>query len=63
MPSNDLKSRILSLVEGEQVISGRSELNSRVKMAVLGKHCWTISRSKQSVDVRAVANDFGGIKM
>ena len=39
MPSNDLKSRIPSLVEGEQVISGRYELDSCANMAVLGKHC------------------------
>ena len=38
-------------------------MDSCVNMAVLGKHCWTISRSKQSVDVRAVANDVGGIKI
>ena len=57
IPSNALKSRIASLVEGEQVLSGRSELDSHENMVVVGKHCWIISCSKQSVDVSAFADD------
>ena len=39
MPSNDLNSVIPSLEEGDQVISWRSEMDSRVNVTVLGKHC------------------------
>ena len=38
-PNNDLNSVIPSLEEGDQVISWRSEMDSRVNVAVLGKNC------------------------
>ena len=62
MPSNALKSRTTSLVEGEQVLSGKSELDSHANMVVVGNHWWIISSSKQSVDVSAFDNDVGGLK-
>ena len=63
IPSNALKSIILSLVEGEQVLSGGSELDSHANMVVLGKHCSVISCSKQSVNGSVFANDIVGLKM
>ena len=60
--SNAIKSKIASLVEGEDVLSGRSELDSHANMVAVGKNCWIISFSKQSVDVSAFANDVGGLK-
>ena len=55
--TNTLKSRIASLVEGENDSKGRTVLDSHANMVVVGKHCWVISRSKQSVDVSAFADD------
>ena len=63
MPSNALKSKIVSLVEGEEVLSGKSELDSHANMVVVGKHCWIIFRIKQSVDVSVFANDVDGLKI
>ena len=39
IPSNALKSRIASLVDGEQVLSRRSEFDSHANMVVVGKNC------------------------
>ena len=46
----------------EDVLSGRSELDSHANMVVLGKDCWIISCSNRSVDVSAFANDVGSLK-
>ena len=54
--------RILSLVEGEQDIIRRSELDSHSNIVVGGKHCWIISCSKQSVDVSTFADDVEWLK-
>ena len=61
-PSNALKSKIASLTEGGDDLKGRTELDSHANMVVVGKHCWIISRSKQSVDVSAFADDVEGLK-
>ena len=61
-PNNALKSRITSLVEGENYLRGRNELDSHDNMVVVGKHCWVISRSKLSVYVSVFADDVKGLK-
>ena len=60
-PTNALKSIIASLMEVEDDSKGRTELYSHANMVVVGKYCWIISRSKQSVDVSAFAEDVEGL--